>query len=430
MPLLSTAILASLSLSAAAHEPASPHHAPPSTPPSPEVLAQEAAEEAKSFITPVRLTVPQSFSRAGEAYFDSYARWIVFQAVPASVADTSASSPHYMMYVARLGKGKDGHVKGIDTPLLLSPEGSSNTCGFFHPTSSYNVIFGSTIAALPKPEPKGAGASGGGAGYKREAGSYVWEFPNQMEVCFKPVPEIFSDLLPGVDNAELVNAAKGPPFPLWTRDGYDAECAFSSDGRNIVYTRVDPETKNPDIYIYNIEFKTHTPVITREGYDGGPFFSPDNSHICYRSDPKGDNNLQVFIAELEWDSSGALKRVVAEKQVTDNNHVNWAPFWHPSGQFLLYTTSEIGHDNYEIFSIEAPLAANASKSPSELKRRRITHSRGFDGLPAISKDGKYLMWTSQRPAGAKETALKPDQEGFGTKTSSQVWIADVVDLAP
>lgn len=428
MPTLPTALLASLTLSAAAHEPAASERPAP-TPPSPEVLAQEAAEEAKSFKDPVRLTIPQSFVRAGEAYFDTYARWIIFQAVPVPVGDQPAD-PHYAMYVARLGKGKDGHVKGVDTPLLLSPPGTANTCGFFHPTSTYNVIFGSTIAPLPKPEPKGAGESGGGAGYKRDAGSYVWEFPTQMEVCAKPVPEIFSDLLPGIENAEIVDSAKGPPFSIWSRDGYDAECAFSSDGRNIVYTRVDPVTQDPDIYIYNVEFKTHTPVITHKGYDGGPFFSPDNSHICYRSDLKGDNNLQVFIAELEWDSSGALKRVVAEKPVTDNTHVNWAPFWHPSGQYLLYTSSEVGHDNYEVFSIEAPLGPNASKSPSELKRRRLTWSRGFDGLPTISKDGKYLMWTSQRPAGAKETALKPDQEGFGTKTSSQVWIADVINLAP
>lgn len=429
MPTLTAAILASLSLSAAAHEPPSPHNAAPPTPPAPEVLEQEAAEEAKSFKDPVRLSIPQLFSRAGEAYFDAYSRWIIFQAVPAAHNDQPVS-PHYLMYVARLGKGRDGHVKGIDPPILLSASGSANTCGFFHPTSTYNVIFGSTINPLPAPEPKGAGQSGGGAGYKRDSGSYVWEFPAQMEVCSKTVPEVFADLLPGIDNADIANAGKAPPFPLWNRDGYDAECAFSSDGKNIVYTRVDPETNDPDIYVYNIEFKTHTPVITRKGYDGGPFFSPDNNHICYRSDVNNDNNLQVFVAQLEWDSSGALKRVVAEKQVTDNTHVNWAPFWHPSGQYLLYTTSEVGHDNYEIFSIEAPVGPNAQKSPSELKRRRITYSRGFDGLPTISKDGRYLMWTSQRPAGAKETALKPGQEGFGTKTSSQVWIADVVNLAP
>ncbi len=427
MPLHTAALLASFSL--AAHDP-NPHAQASPTPPTPETLAAEAAEEAKSIKDPVRLSTPELFSKAGEAYFDPYSRWIIFQAVPASPDAQSSSSPHYLMYAARLGKGADGHVKGVDEPVLLSTPGSANTCGFFHPTATYNVIFGSTVNPLPAPEPKGAGQSGGGAGYKRDSGSYVWEFPDQMEICAKPVAQILEDLLPGMADPETLAAAKAPPFPLWSRDGYDAECAFSSDGRNIVYTRVDPETKNPDIYIYNIEFKTHTPVITRPGYDGGPFFSPDNSHICYRSDPRGDNNLQVFIAELEWDSSGALKRVVSEKQVTDNTHVNWAPFWHPSGQYLLYTTSEVGHDNYEIFSIEAPLGANAVKSPSELKRRRITYSRGFDGLPAISKDGKYLMWTSQRPAGVKNTALKPTDEHFGSKEASQVWIADVINLAP
>ncbi|MGD9693003.1 MAG: TolB family protein [Phycisphaerales bacterium] len=393
-----------------------------------EVLAAESEAEGKSIKGAVRLTGPELFAKAGEAYFDPYARWVIFQAVPVGQGEHS-SSTHYSMYAARLGKGADGHVKGIDAPVLLSPAGSANTCGFFHPTASYSVIFGSTVRPLGVPEPKGAGESGGGAGYKRESGSYVWEFPTEMEVCVKTVGEIFKDIV-GVEDEGVMAAAKGLPFPLWNREGYDAECAYSSDGRNIVYTRVDPETKNPDIYVYNVEFKTHTPVITRPGYDGGPFFSPDNSHICYRSDPKGDNNLQIFVAELEWDSTGALKRVVREKQVTDNAHVNWAPYWSPTGDYLLYTTSEVGHDNYEVFSIEAPVGENAEKGAGELKRRRITHSRGFDGLPVVSKDGKYMMWTSQRPAGAKNTALKPGDEGFGGKETSQVWIADVVDLRP
>jgi tricorn protease-like protein len=29
---------------------------------------------------------------------------------------------------------------------------------------------------------------------------------------------------------------------------------------------------------------------------------------------------------------------------------------------------------------------------------RITFSDGFDGLPAFSPDGKYLMWSSKRSA--------------------------------
>ncbi len=350
----------------------------------------------------VALTSSADFTKAGEAYFSPDASWVIFQAVPAGQPKDS----HYAMYVAKLERDGAGRVTAAERPILVSEPGSANTCGWFHPLAPQSVIFGSTSEPFTTEE---------SAGYQRDSSEYEWLFPRTMEVVTRTVPAIFFDRLP--EGAERPVAVWGEEakrgVALWERDGYDAECAYSPDGRYIVHTQVDPGTGDGDIYIFDTRTGTHHAIIEEPGYDGGPFFSPDGRRICYRSDRRGNDELQLFVADLAFDDAGAPS-LARERQITDNIHVNWAPYWDPTGSFLVYTTSEEGHRNYEVFSIEVP-AADAGEVPVEsLRSRRITTARGFDGMPVISNDGSLMMWTSQRT---------PD-------ASSQVWLAEVVDLAP
>ena len=77
--------------------------------------------------------------------------------------------------------------------------------------------------------------------------------------------------------------------------------------------------------------------------------------------------------------------------------MNWCPFFTPDGKYLLYATSEVSHGNYEIFAIDA----KGTYEPEYTARLRITHARGFDGLPAFSYDGEHMIWTAQRGKAAE-----------------------------
>jgi len=369
-------------------------------------LAQSGAgwdrAERGALTNHVALTSVEDFTKAGEAYFSPDASWIIYQAVPAGRPENT----HYLMYVAKLERDAGGRVTGAGTPIMVSEPDSANTCGWFHPLAPQTVIFGSTTTSFSSEE---------SAGYQRDSSDYAWLFPRTMEVVSRTVPAMFYDRLPeGVERPRTVwgDDAKHAA-PLWERDGYDAECAYSPDGRYIVHTQVDPESGDGDIYIFDTRTGEHHPIVVATGYDGGPFFSPDGQRICYRSDRRGNDELQLFVADLAFDSHGA-PRLVKERAITDNAHVNWAPYWDPTGSFMVYTTSEEGHRNYEVFSIAVPPAGSPDVAPSELANRRITTARGFDGMPVISNDGELMMWTSQRA-----------DDG-----SSQVWIAEIVDLAP
>lgn len=170
-----------------------------------------------------------------------------------------------------------------------------------------------------------------------------------------------------VDGTELKALTSGP--------AYHAECAYSPDGKKIVYA--SNESGSMNIYTMDADgsnVRQITKTIT--SYNGGPFFSPDGEKIIFRSDRQEKDYLQIFLTDLEGN----------EEQLTDNSAVNWAPYWHPSGDFIAYTTSIHGHNRYEIYLMDL-------KTKREF---RITDNPSFDGLPAFDKTGNHLLWTSKR----------------------------------
>ncbi len=353
----------------------------------------------------IQITSRDRFVKAGEAYFDHQkpARWVIFQAVAVPEAGREVET-FYAMYVAKLKRDASGHIIGTEDPIKISPDGSANTCGWFHPTEAGRVLFGSTL---------GPPANNEKSGFQVGTRKYVWMFPSEMEVTTRFVDALVDERWAA--KGSQTEPGAGAVMPVFSRPNYDAECSYSKDGRFILYSHVrDEQTRgrpDADLWIYDTKTQKQHEIVNADGYDGGPFFSPDGTMICYRSDRRGDDLLQLFVAKLKFDSAGVPVGIESEHQVTDDEHVNWAPYWHPSAKFLIYGSSGVGHSNYEIFAVEVDL----DKPSKDLRKRRVTFAEGADVLPVVSDDGSLVMWTAQRgPMTARET-----------KPSSQLWIAEV-----
>ena len=349
----------------------------PTTPPEPWVR-----EESANLTSPVQLTFPDRFVKAGEAYFSPDASMIVFQAVEQPTAGASPDD-FYSMFVADLSQ----NPIRLENIRRISLPGSANTCGWFDASHPRRVIFGSTITPPSNKE---------APGYQGASGRYKWQFPVEMRVV-----AVDLDATPGSDGS--------PEKPITLAgDGtaYTAECTTTADGRWLLYCSL--ASGQGDISVKDLTSGRVQPLVAMPGYDGGPFFSHSGRRLCYRSDRHGDSLLQVFVCDVVRDDSGSITLTRNERQLTANEYVNWAPYWSPDDEVLFYASSEIGHDNYEIFAV----STGASDGPPE--RSRITFAPGADVLPVIDPSGRRMMWTSKR----------------GAVPSSQLWIADLVTPHP
>ena len=334
-------------------------------------------EEANAIGEPVLLTEPSQFLKAGESYFDPASKRIIFQAIEHPPVGKDPDS-HYGMYLSDLSYDEGGEIIGLKNIKRISNEGSANTCGWFHPSNDSLVLFATTMTPpLDTDTP----------GYQRDSKKYRWAFPPKMDIA-------------------VLNLQSMEFVPLVTdHEHYIAEGSWSPDGRHVMYCSL--ATGAGDIYIKDVSTGTSRLIVGADGYDGGPFFSPDGKRIVYRSDREGNDLLQLFVADLAFDNTGSIVGIEKEYQLTDNEHVNWGPFWHPNNRFVIYATSEIGHHNYELFVCDADSGQADGTGRYGSHKRRITHATGFDGLPVFDNAGKWLMWTSKRETGTSQLWVAP-----------------------
>ena len=81
-----------------------------------------------------------------------------------------------------------------------------------------------------------------------------------------------------------------------------------------------------------------------------------------------------------------------QRRLTDFGCMSWAPFYHPSGEYVIFTANKLGFENFELFIVDP----EGRKEPV-----RVTFTDGFDGLPVPTPDGKGLAWTSTRRSQGK-----------------------------
>lgn len=294
-------------------------------------------------------------ARAGEAYFSPDGKRICFQAHP-------RGKDAYQIYVMDL----DGAA-----PQMISNGEGHTTCSYFHPDGTRLIYASNHLDPRPPQVPEALQKTIQTAQQR----NYVWPFP------------------PGMDIFEYDFTTKATRR-LTATEGYDAECSYSPDGRRIIFTAL--RDRDQDIYICDADGRNARPVVRAKGYDGGAFFSPDGQRILYRSDRRGDGTMQVFVNNLEG---------TAERALTDHDVLNWCPFWHPSGKWVIFTrASHRGKPNYDLYLVRDDGA----------QMLRVTTDAAFDGLPAFSPDGRKLLWTSKR----------------GGLAAPQVFVADFIGLTP
>ena len=289
-----------------------------------------------------------------EAYFSADDRQLIFQ-------HQGRDAPCDQIYSMPVDS-PDGKPA---VPRLLSTGKGRTTCSYFFPSGD-RILFSSTHAAgvecPPKPD------------YSR---GYVW-----------PIYDTYRIYTAKPDGSDLQVLSDAP--------GYNAEATITRDGRHIVFT----STRHGDLDIYTMDADgRNVKQLTYElGYDGGAFWSYDGKKIVYRAEhPKTEEevadykdllgkglirpgNLEIWVMNAD----GSNKH-----QVTHNGAANFAPYWLPDGQRIIFASNQAdpanGHD-FDLYIIREDGSG----------QERITWHPDFDGFPMFTSDGKRLVWASNR----------------------------------
>jgi Tol biopolymer transport system component len=324
------------------------------------VEAQTPSAE-RDFLTRIRrLTVEGR--RAGEGYWSKDGRQLVFQ------SEREPGNPFYQIYLMEMASGD---------VTRMSPGTGKTTCSFINPATG-DVLFASTHHDVRSKQLQEEELAFRASGKERR---YSWDYDPEMELYLR-------------------NARTGTLRRLTNKRGYDAEASISPDGQWIVFASTRDGYERPlsmaetkqleldpsyfaEIYIMRADADGAGArrLTTVPGYDGGPFFSPDGTRIIWRR--FDETGVIADVRTMNLDGTD-------ERQVTDFGAMSWAPYIHPSGQYVLFATNKLGFENFEVFMVDI----DGKKEPV-----RVTYSDGFDGLPVPSPDGRQLAWTSSRAGG-------------------------------
>lgn len=249
-------------------------------------------------------------------------------------------------------------------PQMVSTGKGRTTCSYYMPDNKH-ILYASTHLGgdnCPPDPPKG--------------GKYLWGIFDSYD--------IFVADLNGNIVKQLTNSPK-----------YDAEATVSPKGDKIVFT----STRSGDLELWtmNIDGSDQRQITHELGYDGGAFFSPDGKKIVFRSSrPKTPEDIKEYKDNL---AKGLVAPTSMEiytcnvdgsdlKQITNLGKANWAPFYHPGGKKILFSSnhaSQRGYD-FQIYMI------NEDGTGLE----QITSESIFNSFPMFSPDGKKLAFSSNR----------------------------------
>jgi TolB protein len=292
-----------------------------------------------------------------EAYFSPDGKSLTFQS---NNAGWGLSCDH--IFAMNIRAAMDSTYR----PKQVSTGEGRTTCSYFMPDGKH-ILFASTH--------KG-GKECPATGDLHAGGKYLWPIFDSYDI-------FVADL-----NGNITKQLTDSP-------GYDAEGVVSPKGDKILFTST--RGGDLDLWVMNIDGSNPVQITHELGYDGGGFFSVDGKKIVFRaSRPKTEQEIKEYkdllakglVAPTNMEIYTCNVDGSALKQVTNLGKANWAPYFTPKGDKIIFSSnhhSQKGYD-FQLFLI------NTDGTGLE----QVTFESAFNSFPMFSPDGKKIAFSSNR----------------------------------
>ena len=236
-------------------------------------------------------------------------------------------------------------------------------------------------------------------------------------------PEIYKDPNPRkyiwpLRDYEIFRLENEQVIQLTNHPGYNAETTIHPFEERVIFTSL----RDGDINLFEMDYNGENikQITTEYGYDGGAFFSPNGKNIVWRAwypsteqeVSKWKNNLtKKFIESVPLDIYVAKRDGSKKQRLTNNGATNWSPSWHPDGKHIVFSSNmDDWREDYNAYGSNFELYMINIASGVQT---RLTYNDTFDSFPVFSKDGKKIVFSSNRDA--------------ENPRNTNIYIAEIVD---
>ena len=296
-----------------------------------------------------------------EAYWSPNSKWLTFQ----------SNNPRWGLHcdqIFAMQVKKAAHDSSYQSRRISTGRGRT-TCSYFLPDGKH-ILYASTHAAADTCPPTGD---------LHKGGKYLWPVYASYDIYVAD--------LKGQITQQLTNTP-----------GYDAEAVLSPKGDKILFT--SDRSGDLELWTMNLDGSNQRQITNTLGYDGGAFFSPDGSQIVFRaSRPTTEADVKEYkdflaqhlVAPVSMEIFVCNADGSNPHQVTHLGKANWAPFFHPSGKKIIFSSNHASTKGYD-FQL---YMINVDGTGLE----QITSSSIFNAFPMFSPNGKMIAWSSNRNNG-------------------------------
>lgn len=180
------------------------------------------------------------------------------------------------------------------------------------------------------------------------------------------------------------SAPNGSHIERLTRNaGYDAEASLHPSTPTIIFTST--RRGKPQLHLMNTDGSRPRRLTAESAAEAEGAFNVTGRELAFVRYSADLKLAHVVVKEA---------KTQVEKLITPQMSMSWSPVWHPDGDRLIFSSNLDDPENFELFVVK--------KDGSCLQR--LTYAVGNDIQPAISPDGKQLVFTSDR-SGARHLYL-------------------------
>jgi TolB protein len=186
-----------------------------------------------------------------------------------------------------------------------------------------------------------------------------------------------------------------------TFGGQNAEAYFSPDGRRLIFQSTRPPFECDQMFVMNADGSGVRLVSTGRGRTTCGYFYPDGKHILYASSHEASAACPPrpdYSKGYVWGVYSTYRIYYATdtgkilKDLTPVRGYNAEATTSEDGKKIVFTSSRDG--DLDIYTM----------NPDGSGVQRLTNKIGYDGGPAFSPDGSWIVYRAHYPEGDSEVA--------------------------